>query len=452
MKPASVEDPVDSSEPDPLISASSIAGTFQIVFVGVAIVDDIVIYFAPKYLHGDYSVNDLRQVFAALRCYQMETEDITVSIADEGGSSSRISAILSLIESYLEHGIYTNRGQIYRINGNGQLHWARTISSHVPILQDDRPIYMEYETVANKNVESDFISLLHKTLLTTCSSELEECGLLSIFSLSPLLLSDIPLEDFHETDYILYRIEQEASVQFVTWKQNVLKTMHKLLSDRPSFETSSGLSCYGSGSFHVIWEKACKVAFSDMLDEPISSLPIELSENWASRSDETLLSIIPPPKWRLLDANGEYFDCDPVDTLVPDIVTARKNTNGDKELCIYDAKYYDPIFKKRLHGVPGIESITKQLLYQAAYRDFVLENDFSIVRNAFVIPSMSESMVKIAEVSFDVVPSEGIPFSPYIEVLLCPANEILACYSNQHSFDADTSISFSEKAESVLQR
>ena len=98
---------------------------------------------------------------------------------------------------------------------------------------------------------------------------------------------------------------------------------------------------------------------------------------------------------------------------------------------IYDAKYYTPRFGRRLQKVPGIKSVTKQLLYQSAYRDFIKDNGFALVRNTFLIPHDGDDFVDKGDVSFGVVAYEGPPFTPLIEVVLAPASSVLECYIKQ---------------------
>ena len=292
-------------------------------------------------------------------------------------------------------------------------------------------MYMDYETVVSKTDDSDFISRLHQAVLSSCSSELESCGLLDVFSLSPVDLSDKPLDEFGDTDAIVRKLDQELGVQFITWKQDVLKLMKVYFEDERTDEEESGITCYGTNSFHVIWERACKSAFNDMLDKKLRELPIQLKGRWRQRAEETLLGIIPSPRWRVMSPSGELADCEPTDTLIPDIVTMTVPAGRPEEFAIYDAKYYDPRFGKKVIAAPGVESITKQLLYQSAYRDFIIDNEFTRVRNVFLIPTDGEGFVPRGDVSFEVVADEGEPFTPFIEVILAPANLLLECYFTQ---------------------
>ena len=403
-------------------------GTYRVVYVGVVVANDIVVYCVPKYLHREA----LRPVFSALRRYQTDSEDTGVSVLDEDGRTNRISLLLALLASYDEHGLYTNQERIRQTNGRGPIHWPGTISAHLPILQDESPVYVNYETTISREVDSDFISRLHSAVVTECSAELERCGLLDIFSLVPVELSDAPLDDFGDSDSVIRRIEQEMSVQFITWKQEALKLMRSYFQLSHSLERESGLACYGTNSFHVIWEKACKVAFVDMLDRTLAELPIELNGSWVARKHETLIGIIPSPKWRIRIKDGSLADCDPTDTLIPDLVTIDPATEGSgPAFHIYDAKYYAPWFGRHLQRVPGIESVTKQLLYQSAYRDFIVDNHFDRVTNTFLIPHDGKEFIEKGDVSFEVVADEGEPFTKFIDVVLAPAETLLECYTQQ---------------------
>lgn len=441
LKPASVSDAEDVDVFDETESARYDDGAYRVVYVGVIVVDDLVVYCVPKYLRRDVAPEELRTVFAALRRYRSDSKDTGGSVPDEDGRTNRISLLLALLASYDEHGLYTNQERVRQTNGRGPIHWPGTISRHLPILQDEDPVYTNYETTASRKIDSDFISRLHGAVVTECSTELEKCGLLDVFSLLPIELSDTPLDDFGDSNSVICRIEQEMNVQFVTWKQEVLKLMRNYFQLSPSLERESGIACYGTNTFHVVWEKACKVAFVDMLDRTLAELPIVLHGEWESRKSETLLGIIPSPKWRIHTKEGSLIECDPTDTLIPDLVTIKPATErSGPEFHIYDAKYYAPWFGRHLQKVPGIESVTKQLLYQSAYRDFIVNNQFTRVTNTFLIPYDGAEFIVKGDVSFDVVADEGGPFTRFIDVMLAPAETLLDCYTRQRPLEFNQNI------------
>ena len=72
------------------------------------------------------------------------------------------------------------------------------------------------------------------------------------------------------------------------------------------------------------------------------------------------------------------------DTLNLDLVTLY----GDTFVILDATKYYNLDLKDdNLVGQPGLESITKQYLYELAYKKFIKDNEFNNVVNAFLFPS-----------------------------------------------------------------
>ena len=76
---------------------------------------------------------------------------------------------------------------------------------------------------------------------------------------------------------------------------------------------------------------------------------------------------------------------------------------------------------KELRGQPGIESITKQYLYQLAYQPFVEAHQFSTVRNCILMPTAGEEIVDKGSVSLAMLHNLGLQD---IQVRLLPANSI----------------------------
>lgn len=61
----------------------------------------------------------------------------------------------------------------------------------------------------------------------------------------------------------------------------------------------------------------------------------------------------------------------------PDLITLAE-TNQGVDFIIFDAKYYNTKLEPDTpsKGQPGIESISKQYLYQLAYQKFIKDHDF----------------------------------------------------------------------------
>ena len=91
---------------------------------------------------------------------------------------------------------------------------------------------------------------------------------------------------------------------------------------------------------------------------------------------------------------------------------------------------------ERLSGMPGVESVTKQFLYQAAYRDFVLAHGFSRVVNAFLVPSCGDSVEHLGRVRFPgVIAAEELPFSNEVELYALPAEAVFDAYVGGRELD-----------------
>ena len=87
---------------------------------------------------------------------------------------------------------------------------------------------------------------------------------------------------------------------------------------------------------------------------------------------------------------------------------------------ISDAKYYTPVLVERQapRSQPGIESVTKQYLYQLAYQQFIRDHEFSSILNCFIMPTETDSVVDKGTVSMNILSGLGLA---NIHVRLLPA-------------------------------
>lgn len=59
-------------------------------------------------------------------------------------------------------------------------------------------------------------------------------------------------------------------------------------------------------------------------------------------------------------------------------------------------------------GQPGIESVTKQYLYQLAYQKFITEHGFSVVKNCFLLPTENSTIEDKGEVRLEMLANIGL--------------------------------------------
>lgn len=415
---------------DPEGDAEAI-GKYQFTWVGLARFRGTLVVVYPKYF--PYGVepgeDELRQVFRVLRKASGGLAAIGAADPDAPEDGGPFALMLRLLESYEENGVYSNYVRVLRDNGNGEIAWEPTIASSQPFMDGDAPVYFDLKTRDTSRDASDFVERLHRCVLTRCSADLEAWGIDELLGLPSVRISAEELEDFGDADAVSYRLEQERSVQFVTWRQDVIDMLLRYLSPGEEFASPEEELCLGTTSFYHAWEEACKTAFGDRLADRLDSLGVELRGEWAARGRETLLGIIPRPEWTRLGEDGEELACGDVDTLIPDVVAVHADGAGGFAFCIYDAKYYTPTLGERVRGVPGVESVTKQILYQSAYRGFVLDNGFSRVANVFLVPRHGGEVRRAGRVRFSgVFDSLGEPFTVGVEMWELPAETVFECY------------------------
>ena len=420
---------------------------YQFNFVGMVIVADIVIIAYPKYFsEGEPSRNELRQIMHLLKRDAWRASLDTLS--DEGEQTDdKLPVMLTLLELYAEYGVYSNYVEGCELNGAGSIDWNRTIGKHLPILADGRPVYVEYESRKTSRDESDFITRLHRAVLTECSKQLSDAHVNDLLSLDEVELSDDGVDEFGDTEALKWRLEHERGTQFVDWKIAVLNLLWRYLLNRENAVERDEIRALGTTSFFHLWEEACKMAFGDALNRKLSKLDFPLKGEWVERKRDTLLGIIESPKWERRRGN-DYVECDPVATLIPDTISFAVDEGGRRAFCIYDAKYYIPNVGGKMKGQPGLESVAKQFLYQSAYKDFVLDHGFDYVVNTFLVPTTSDKLRELARVSFPKVMGEvGPPFSNYIHMWAVPASEVFDAYLQGARIDTEAMRAIWENGE-----
>ena len=301
------------------------------------------------------------------------------------------------------------------------------------MIENNRPYYVELYTRKSFEDETDYFKLLHEFILTNCSRDLEDAGILNLFGLAPVNLSNAELNEFGDIEQILYRIKQEINIQFNTHKQTLLKAMHAYIS-----HTDSGISnldyfnMYGTSSYNLIWEDMCCSILDDKKSRPLRALelPKNLNPKYIEKKD--LLDIIDEPDWNLSDnykKSSSYTR-----PFKPDLLTFYKE--GEKNIfAIMDAKYY--ILEDNR---PGVESISKQHLYQLAYNEFINLQGFDDVRNCFLFPTTEENVINGGHVKLDILcnfrrcPEEEIAVKE-IQVVLLPVKEVNRRYLENEKMD-----------------
>lgn len=414
---------------------SPVQGSYQFVYVGLVLVGDLCIIVYPKYLPevdaydpGEVAQRAMRQIFRVLRKHGGSYSDIAAMTEEGMRTNDRLALMLMLLEMYDEYDVYENYVKTLADNGPGDISWERTIAANLPFMSNGRPVYVDHKTVESDQDASDFVMRLHRAVLTECSRFMQYSGLASLLALDEVWLTDASVEDFGDADFVAYRLERERAVQFVTWKQDVIDLLLRYVTKDCSTARQDAPFCLGTSSFYHVWEDACKVAFDDALGKRLADLGVELVKPFDVLGGTRLIDIIPRPQWTVPTNDGED-DCGAAATLMPDVVLLHRDRAGGSVFAILDAKYYTPELGESLSGVPGVESVTKQFLYQSAYRDFVLAHGYGRVVNAFLAPSAGDTIEHVGRVRFPgVIAVEEKPLSNVVELYTLPARMVFDAY------------------------
>lgn len=422
----SQKDLTELSEEDIEVTDDTLANDdlyYVFTFVGVITFGNRVLKCYPKYISKPEPYEEIKQVLKVLNKYSASEQIIKMFNGDENKSSFNLLAVISyLMNDYYENGIYSNQDEIVEINGEGNILWDQTISDGFAIINENKPYYVELFTQHSIDDEFDYFTRLHKAVLTECCQQLERTGLLGLFEFDNIVLSDESLDDFGENGYILYRIQSELNVQFNTRKQLLLKSMYAYIAQNQTLADQNCVSLFGTTTFNLVWEKVCADVFDNKLPLPLGKLklPKSLQEGYSKNSK--LIDIIDKPQWIGKNEFGELFIKASDQTLIPDLIGIYEDT-----FVLFDAKYYCIQLEERkaLRGQPGVGDVTKQYLYQLAYKNFILDHGMTAVKNCFLMPTEKDEVVELGYARIEMLEALGLE---NIAIRLMPAKDMFHCY------------------------
>ena len=402
---------------------------YVFTFVGVITIEGRVLKCYPKYLLDEAEpLWELKQVLKVLEKYNSKEQIIrTYNDTSDSSAFNMLAVMLFLLKDYYDYGPYTNTQDIIESNGTGDILWDKTINETFTLLSNNRPYYPELLTMKRVTDDFDFFKRLHECILTRCTEELRNADLLDLFDIMGADISDEQIEDFGDKEYVLDRIVKELNVQFNTRKQLLLKTLYAYIANSSALDDLDCFSMFGTNSFNLVWEAVCAEVMDNQLQKPIGglSLPVPLSPKYQTMRRKKLIELIDKPQWAGTSESGAFVK-EAADTLIPDLISIVK-VGTEYQFIIFDAKYYNIQLEenKKLRGQPGIESITKQYLYQLAYQPFVEEHHIQVVRNCFLMPTSGKKIVIKGTASLAMLSGLGLQD---IQVRLLPAETMYKHY------------------------
>lgn len=375
---------------------------FTFDFVGIAYTKNCILKCYPKYIDDECSQKDFdlkykdhfKTVVKAIKKYNEEKKQRVKIYNGEikGENFNRLSVMLYILNDYFENGIYTNQKTVIETNGEGEIDWDKTINETFALIKNNRPYYFDLQTINTVNNDEDFIKLVHECIVSDCSRELLNTDVLDMFDLNGEEITSMTLNDLGDKEYIKYKLENELKSQYVTKKQNLLKTLYAYVDANQNGFDDSDFSFYGVHKFAPVWEKACSEIFEDIKEIPLKKLEykgyigFDKFKITDATKQKNLMQLIEQAKWSFnpgLDAES--------DSLKPDTISIKDNT-----FYLMDAKYYlvTENDKGDISGQPGIESIVKQFAYHKAYYDLLQYSNLKKVSNSFLIPGVIPSKTK----------------------------------------------------------
>lgn len=411
---------------------------YVFTFVGVVIIGKRVLKCYPKYiLEKDQPLEEMKQILKVLEKYK-KSKNQEIKFHDlntDQDPINELSIMLFLLQDYHENGIYNQIHNIIEINGEGEVLWDNTINETQVLISQNRPYYLETKTIYSTYDEENYFKKLHECILTEISQRLEEADLIELLETEPLFFNNNSLEDFGDKEYILYKINQELSIQFNTHKQQILITMYKYICNYYNSKSNIGLSLFGTNSFNLVWEEVCAKTFNNQLDQKLKDLrlPVGLNEEYEKYRNKRLVDIIEKPKWVGYSEDNIMGVNEVKDTLIPDLISIYKK-NDLWFFGIFDAKYYTiSLTDDKVEHCPGVGDVTKQYLYQLVYIDFIKKHRFENVSNSFLFPTDGMEVKEIGYAYMDIFLNINNDKLKNINVVLLPAIQIFNMYlSNIH--------------------
>ena len=387
----------DDEDDDVEIIDSDILYFFD--FVGIIIIHNRILKCYPKYINKQCQHEEFKQILRVIEKFKSATQVIEIPDTDSiFHNFSILSVSLFLLFDYFENGIYTKYINIFDDNCDNDILWDKTINESTPLFFDNRPYYIQLFTKNTMRDKYNFITRLHRCILTKISNEFKNTGLLEMFDFQDICLSNEQIDGFGEKDFIIYRILKEINSVFNTRKLLILNALLSYINESNNISDDDMFSFYGTNHFNMIWEYICSNVLDNQINNKLETLQLPTPLNHDKYDKKLrLIDLIEKPLWTATQTYSQK-------TLIPDFIKIIKS-GSNFYFVIVDAKYYNPQFKIGCipKKVPGIESISKQFLYQLAYMDFLNDHNIKYIVNCFVLPSEKEKIEVCGEIHFSMI-------------------------------------------------
>lgn len=356
--------------------------TYIFTFVGIIFVMGITIIIYPKYIEDinldvDNGYLKFKQILRVISLYHKRQEQrIMLTTGDDSIEQNKLSIAIQLLEYYAENGLYTIQNDIVEEDSVGYIHWEKTINETPTILSGISPLYLSPFTETTIINELHIIRLIQLAILNDIKAHFKD--ILFFLDYTVPEESQLLLDELDDVDTLIYHLDKEYYSQFVSHKIELINLLKLYLTNSIRESDVSSIEVFGVSQFHPVWEDVCKKVYKDHLDLTLKELNLKPVNKLSSTTK--LKEVVAPPVWFSVANNKNYPASK---SLQLDVLHVDSNK---KIFHIYDGKYYLIKFEgETVKHAPGVGDITKQYLYEQAYKSLAEKNNYTFT-NQFIIP------------------------------------------------------------------
>ena len=344
---------------------------FAFSFVGVISFNEKVICVVPKYYKG-VSYSDDQKIFEFATVIKvLKKLGRTNEIPDSNNFSATDYLNLTefvladkFLKDYLDYGIYIKNSCGLLLNGDGETNWDVTISGLNPIFTRKRPIYSDAYTSYSIIEECNLITEFHRWVV---KYSLQRFGRILDYRFTYVEDCINDVSELGTIEHIKDFIRKELNITYADREILLLKRLLAFL-DKIQGHDAESFNLYGTGYFHVIWEKACSSVLNNRVND--------------------FIHLMPSPMW-----NDDHGNSVVKDTLRPDVISTLEGE--ESKFFIFDAKYYNLQYSFQgdliVSGNPGIQDVCKQFLYAEAFKAVPYVKKF----NCFLFPNIEPNFFTV---------------------------------------------------------
>ena len=245
-------------------------------FVGAITVSRTVILVLPKYFKSISAANEkiISHFAAIIKVFKKigKTEEIPDSDNFSTSSSipsSEIPIADKLIKDYLDNGLFNRNFDIIVEDGVGETDWEASINRLQPVISGKYPVYLNVFTASSISEERHLINEIHKWAVRYC---VEKYGLILDYGLSIIEDAVKDIRELGTPEYLKTVLRLELNSAYIDRDIILLKRLISIV-DKISCDEENFFEVFGTGYFHVVWEKVSGTVLNNNIEDFKSHMP-----------------------------------------------------------------------------------------------------------------------------------------------------------------------------------